>query len=83
LRQAGFADCSTQLVRATWHHANARTLVAALQAGTARMAAMIEAQSAAVMPAIVADIDEQAARYQDADGIAVPIAAVIAAGIRH
>ncbi len=82
LRRVGFADCTTELVRATWHHAGAQELVAALQAGTARMAAMIEAQPAAAMPAIVADIEEKAARYRDADGIAVPIAAVIAAGVK-
>jgi SAM-dependent methyltransferase len=82
LRAAGFADCTTQLVRATWRHANAQALVAALQAGTARMAAMIEAQPAAAMPAIVADIEKFAAAYRDAAGLAVPTAAVIAAGIK-
>ena len=56
--------------------------MAALQAGTARMAAMIEAQRPAAMPAIIADIEEHAARYRDAHGIAVPIAAVIAAGVK-
>jgi SAM-dependent methyltransferase len=83
LRQVGFGDCTTQLVRATWRHPDAQAVVAALQAGTARMAAMIEAQPAAAMPAIIADIEANAARYRDADGIAVPIAAVIAAGARH
>jgi SAM-dependent methyltransferase len=83
LRQAGFADCTTQLVRATWRHADARALVAALQAGTARMAAMIEAQPQAAMPAIIADIEQRAAEYRAAAGIAVPTAAVIASGTRH
>jgi SAM-dependent methyltransferase len=83
LRAAGFADCTTHLVRATWHHADARALVVALQAGTARMAAMIEAQRLDAMPAIIADIDANATRYRTNDGIAVPIAAVIAAGIRR
>ena len=53
-----------------------------LRAGTARMAAMIEAQRPAAMPAIIADIDESAKRFRDADGIAVPIAAVIAFGVK-
>jgi hypothetical protein len=35
------------------------------------------------MPAIIADIESKAAEYRTADGIAVPIAAVIAAGIRR
>ena len=82
LRHTGFTECTTQLVRAAWHHANAKALVAALQTGTARMAAMIEAQPPA-MPAIIADIDANAARYRDTNGIAVPIAAMITAGARH
>jgi ubiquinone/menaquinone biosynthesis C-methylase UbiE len=82
LRRVGFVDCTTELVRATWTHANAAALVAALQAGTARMAAMIEAQPAEVIPAIIAHIDGSAARYHDRDGIAIPIAAVITTGLR-
>lgn len=83
LRHVGFTDCTTELLRATWRQASAQTLVAALQAGTARMAAMIEAQPPAAIPAIIADIEANAARYRDADGIAIPIAATIAAGIKH
>ncbi|HXA22706.1 MAG TPA: methyltransferase domain-containing protein [Acetobacteraceae bacterium] len=82
LRDVGFVDCTTKLVHATWHHADAQALVASLQAGTARMAAMIEAQCPAAMPAIIADIDECAEPCRDADGIAVPIAAVIASGVK-
>jgi SAM-dependent methyltransferase len=82
LRQVGFVDCTTDLVRATWHHADARALVASLQAGTARMAAMIEAQRPAAMAAIIADIDGSAKRFRDADGIAVPIATFIASGVK-
>jgi SAM-dependent methyltransferase len=83
LRQVGFAECTTELVRATWHHRDAQGLLASLRAGTARMAAMIESQPPAALPAIVADIEESAARYRDGDGIAVPIAAVIATGVRR
>ena len=80
LREAGFADCATRLVRATWRHRDAQAMVAALRAGTARMAAMLEAQRPDAMAAIVADIAANAECYRDADGIAVPIAAVIASG---
>lgn len=83
LREAGFADCTTRLVYATWQHRDAQALVAALQAGTARMAAMLEAQQPVAMAAIVADIAANAERYRNADGIALPIAAVIASGIRR
>jgi SAM-dependent methyltransferase len=79
---AGFADCTTELVHATWCHADARALVRALQAGTARMAAMIDSQQPAVASAIIADIDANAARYRTVDGIALPIAAVIATGMK-
>jgi len=82
LRQAGFTGCSTRVVHATWRHCDAQALVAALQAGTARMAAMLEAQQPDAMAVIVADIAGNAERYGSAEGIAVPIAAVIASGTR-
>jgi SAM-dependent methyltransferase len=82
LREVGFAGCTTLLVRASWQHRDAAALVAALQAGTARMAAMLEAQQPQAMTAIVADIAANAESYRRADGIAVPIAAVIASGVR-
>ena len=83
LRTAGFADCTTQLVNATWYHSDARALVAALQTGTARMAAMIEAQDPSAMPAIITDIEANAAEHRTAGGIEVPIAVVIAVGTRR
>jgi SAM-dependent methyltransferase len=83
LAEAGFAECTTRLVRATWRHRDAQALLAALQAGTARMAAMLEAQRPEAIDAIAGDIAAKAERYRDADGIAVPIAAVIASGVRH
>jgi SAM-dependent methyltransferase len=83
LGTAGFSNCSTQLVLRFWGHVDASALVAALQTGTARMAAMIEAQDPAAMPAIIADIEANAAAYRATNGIAVPIAAIIAAGNKH
>jgi SAM-dependent methyltransferase len=82
LREAGFADCVTRLVRATWRHRNAAAMVAALRTGTARMAALLEAQPPDAMAAIVADIAANAECYREVDGIAVPIAAVIASGVK-
>jgi SAM-dependent methyltransferase len=80
LGEAGFIDCSTRLIRAIWQHADAASLVAALQAGTARMAAMLDAQRPDAFAAIVADIAVNAVRYRNDAGIALPIAAVIASG---
>jgi len=59
-----------------------RSLVTALRTGTARMAALIEAQEATAMPGILADIDEHAERFRDGNHLAVPIAAVIASGMK-
>jgi SAM-dependent methyltransferase len=82
LREAGFADCVTRLVRATWRHRDAAAMVAALQTGTARMAALLEAQRPDAVAAIVADIAANAECYGVETGIAVPIAAVIASGVK-
>ncbi len=83
LAAAGFAKVDAWLEHRVWRHADAAALVAALQAGTARMAAMIEGQRKGVLAAIVADIEENAAGYRDAGELALPIAAVVAAGIRE
>lgn len=80
LGAAGFAAAETHTVRTRWHHRDGAAMVAALQAGTARMAALIEAQDPAALPAIIADIERHAADWRDADGLAVPIAAIVAAG---
>ena len=65
-----------------WRHPNAASLLSALRAGTARMAAMIEAQTETAMPEIIASLEAAAAPWRDAAGIAVPIACIIIAGIR-
>jgi SAM-dependent methyltransferase len=83
LQAAGFAETTTQTRRAVWRHADAHALVAALRAGTARMAALIAAQAPSAMPGIVADIAETAAPYREAGGIAVPIAAIVASGVKR
>jgi SAM-dependent methyltransferase len=80
LRDAGFAGLRAQLERRVWRHADAASLVAALGAGTARMAAMLTAQSPAARQAIIAAIDDAATPWRDAAGLALPIAAVIASG---
>ncbi len=83
LHAAGFADREARLVRGVWRHHDAAALLAALLAGTARMAAMIEAQSAAAMPSILSGLDAAVEPYRDDAGIAVPIACIISVGIRR
>jgi SAM-dependent methyltransferase len=86
LADAGLVDTSAQIVRGTWWHRDAASLLGALHAGTARMAAMLEAQSSTMMPAILAAIDAAAAPWRGArqgdTGLALPIACVIAAGTK-
>jgi ubiquinone/menaquinone biosynthesis C-methylase UbiE len=83
LQAAGFTTIATQTERAVWRHADASGLLAALQAGTARMAALIGAQDPAVIPAIVDDIALAAAPYRDSEGLALPIAAIVASGVKR
>jgi SAM-dependent methyltransferase len=80
LAVAGLIDTSAEIVRAEWLLPNAQALLAALSAGTVRMAAMIAAQSASVQAAVIADIDERAERFRRGGHLAIPIAAVLARG---
>ncbi len=82
LNDAGFTRIEARLVRGIWRHRDAASLLTALRTGTARMAAMIEAQTAAAMPAILSGLEVSTSPWRTAEGIAVPIACVIAAGIR-
>jgi SAM-dependent methyltransferase len=80
LETAGFTGIGSSKLTGLWRQPNGQALLNALRSGTARMAALIEAQSADAMQGIVADIDREAAIYQDANGVAVPIAAFVAFG---
>lgn len=65
--------------RSGWDRAG---LLDASRAGTARMAAMINAQPAAALSAIGAAIDHATERFRDGEWIAVPNAAIVAHGVR-
>lgn len=80
LEQAGFAGIGTRKLTGVWHQADGRALLAALRSGTARMAALIEAQRPEAMSAIIADIDTSSAGYRVGNGLAIPLAAVVAFG---
>lgn len=82
LEAAGFVNVATRRLTGIWCHADGRGLLEALGAGTARMAGLIAAQAPAALPAIVADIDEQAAVYRDGDGLAIPLVAYVASGLK-
>ena len=80
--EAGFADTAAGIVRAEWLLPDARALIAALSAGTVRMAALIAAQQPAALAAIVRDIGENAARFRRGESLAIPIAAILMRGRR-
>jgi SAM-dependent methyltransferase len=80
LDTAGFRDIDARLVRRSWPVASARDLVAAFRAGTARTAAVIDAQDPAALPAIEAHMTEHAEPYRQGDDLHIPIAAILASG---
>ena len=82
LRDAGFSHARADILHRAWHHPDARSLVSALQKGTARMGARLSAQPASALPAIIAEVDAVAARYRDGASIAVPMAAIVASGTK-
>lgn len=80
LAAANFVDIAAQIVRAEWRLPDAQALVAALAAGTVRMAALLAAQEPKALAAIIADIDARAERFRCGDHLAIPTAAVLARG---
>jgi len=80
LGQAGFSGIGTRKLTGVWRQTDGRALLAALRSGTARMAALIEAQAVDAMSAIIADIDRAAEAYRDGDALAIPLAAFVASG---
>ena len=80
LEATDFIDCSAAVVRAEWLLPSADGLVAALSAGTVRMAALIAAQEPSALAAMINDIAGQAERFRRNGHLAIPIAAVLARG---
>lgn len=82
LHEAGCRDLDVALVRRDWVVAEPRELLGALARGTVRTAALIAAQPPSALPVIEAAIAEAAAAYRRADGYAVPVAAILASGVK-
>jgi ubiquinone/menaquinone biosynthesis C-methylase UbiE len=80
LSDAGFGDIDAQLVQRAWPVTSVHDLVAAFRNGTARTAALIDAQDPAALPAIEAHMAEHAEIYRAGDDLRIPIAAVLAWG---
>jgi SAM-dependent methyltransferase len=80
LEQAGFRQGRVVMVEKTWPHKNGAALLDALKSGTARMAALIGAQTPDALTRIAHAIDEAAVSYRDATGLNIPIAAYLVTG---
>jgi SAM-dependent methyltransferase len=80
LEAAGFVERSAEIVRSEWLLRDGRALLAALSAGTVRMAALIAAQKPSTLAAIADDIDIRAGHFRRDEKLAIPIAAVLARG---
>jgi ubiquinone/menaquinone biosynthesis C-methylase UbiE len=80
LEATAFVDRSAEIVRSEWLLPNGHALLAALSAGTARMAALIAAQEPSALTAIANDINSHAERFRRDGNLAIPIAAVLARG---
>ncbi|HEV2955771.1 MAG TPA: methyltransferase domain-containing protein [Xanthobacteraceae bacterium] len=83
LADAGLHDGGARLVERAWVVTSARDLLAAFRNGTARTAALIDAQDADTLPAIAAHMAAQAERYRRGDALLIPISAIVAWGVRQ
>ncbi|HVY15410.1 MAG TPA: methyltransferase domain-containing protein [Rhodopila sp.] len=82
MARAGLVEGAVVHVRHVWRHPDGAALLTALRSGTARMAALIGAQTPEALAAIAAEIDVRAASHRDAQGLGVPIAAFVVSGRR-
>ena len=82
LHDAGCTGCGAETVRREWLVGEPRDIVVALARGTVRTAALILAQPADARAAIEAAVAEAALPYRREGGFAVPIAAILAHGVK-
>jgi ubiquinone/menaquinone biosynthesis C-methylase UbiE len=82
LAEAGFRESDARLVEREWRVKSVHDLLAAFRNGTARTAALIDAQDRAALPAIEAHMAAQGERYRRGDELHIPIKAIVAWGVR-
>jgi SAM-dependent methyltransferase len=80
LADVGFHDVGARRIERAWAVKSVDDLLAAFRNGTARTAALIDAQEAAALPAIEAPMAQHAERYRRGDALLIPIAAIVAWG---
>jgi SAM-dependent methyltransferase len=83
LADVGFDEVGAQLIEREWVVKSVRDLLAAFRNGTARTAALIDAQDPAALPAIAAHMAQRAEHYRRGDALHIPIAAIVAWGVRN
>jgi SAM-dependent methyltransferase len=82
LERAGFGGMGVRKATGVWRQPDGRALLGALRSGTARMAALIESQPVEAIPAIIGDVDRSGIAYRDNGGLAIPLAAFVAYGVK-
>ncbi len=80
LDAAGFTEAEARRVSGEWRFAAAGDLLEGFRRGTARTAALIEAQPAAALPAIAGAIAHNLEAFRRADGFVLPTMAILASG---
>jgi ubiquinone/menaquinone biosynthesis C-methylase UbiE len=80
LADAGFHEIGAELIEREWVIQSVDDLLAAFRNGTARTAALIDAQNRGALPAIAAHMAQHAERYRRDDALHIPIAAIVAWG---
>jgi SAM-dependent methyltransferase len=82
LADVGFDEVGAQPIEREWVVKSVRDLLAAFRNGTARTAALIDAQDPAALPAIAAHMAQRAEHYRRGDALHIPIAAIVAWGVK-
>jgi len=83
LAQAGFAAIEVTVVPLVWRLTSPDQLFEAALHGSVRTAALLRAQTPAVLARIRAVAHDAVAAYRDGDGYALPMPAVLASATRH
>jgi len=82
LAEAGFHGIGVELIERAWVVKSAHDLIAAFRNGTARTAALIDAQERDTLPAIAAHMAQHAEGYRRGAELHIPIAAIVAWGVK-
>jgi SAM-dependent methyltransferase len=80
LGAAGFIGIETQRVEQTWRAPNARAWLDGVRGGSVRLKALLAAQTPEAIEAIYGAVEETVRPYETAEGVAVPMPALVGWG---